>query len=595
MGKVLTTILAVIGGLVVGLFAILFIIGGLSRLTQAGVPNQTVLEWPLGPLPETAPVDPFAALSNRQTMTLRDYLDALQKAEGDPKVAGLILTLGSAPVPVSQLQEVREALLSFRAKKKFVYAYSESFSGMGNYYLAAACDRIFLIPSGDAAITGIHAESMFLRGTLEKLGITPHFEGRYEFKNAVNQYMERKFTPAHREATEKLAGSLYSQLLDGIATGRNLTPDTVKKLVDGAPYYGKEALERKLVDALAYRDEAYSQAKAKAGKDAKLLYISRYLERAGRPNTKGQVIALIHGSGAITQGRSGNDPVNGETMGSDTIAKAFRQAIDDQEVKAILFRVDSPGGSAIGSDAIGREVIRARKAGKPVIVSMGSVAASGGYWVSMDADKVVATPGTITGSIGVLSGKMILAGFHDKIGVSFDGIKFGENSTIYDSSQDFSPSELERFRSILDFIYQEFTSRVAAGRKLPKEKVLAVAKGRVWSGADAKELGLVDELGGFRTALRLTKQAAKIKDSDEVNLREYPRRKTGVQAILAEIQGERGDSSEDYGPATADARAVSIGEAYGRELLPFLRRLKQAGVLDQRQELLSMPPLRLSY
>ncbi|MBY0374152.1 MAG: signal peptide peptidase SppA [Bryobacteraceae bacterium] len=595
MGKTIVTLLAIVGGFVVGIFAIVLLIGGITALTKDKVADRTVLEWHLaGSIPEQAPEDPFAAFGGGPPMTLRDYLDTLEKAESDPKVAGLIVTLGSAPVGLSQIQELREAIHSFRKKGKFAYAYSENFGGIGNYYLASAFDQIFLIPSGDVTITGMHVQSMFFRGTLEKIGVTPHMEQRYEYKNAANQYMEKKFTPAHREAMEKIGTSMFNQMVRGIAADRKMSEDEVKKLVDGAPYFGKEALAKKLVDVIAYRDEAFVKAKAKAGDGAKLLYLSKYLGRAGRPHTKGQTIALIYGVGAITQGKSQFDPLGGESsMGSDTVSAAFRQAIDDKDVKAILFRVDSPGGSAIASDAIGREVARAKKAGKPVIVSMGGVAGSGGYWVSMDADKIVASPGTITGSIGVLAGKMIAAGLFDKVGLSFDGIKYGENSTIYDAGQDFSPSELARFRAMLDFIYEDFTTKVAQGRKLPKEKVLQIAKGRIWSGEDGKELGLVDEIGGFRTALKVTKQIAKIGATDEVNLKEFPRRKTPVEALMAQIQGEQGENSESHGTDVTSQETAA--QAAIRELRPLVRQLRTLGILTRKPGEVSMPELNLRY
>ena len=596
MRKTIVTLLAVVGGLTVGLFGVALLVGVINSMTKAGVANRTVLEWHLaGGIPEQAPDDPFAAFSGGPPMTLRDYLDALEKAESDSKVAGLIVTLGSAPVNVAQVQELREAIHSFRKKGKFAYAYAENFGGMGNYYLASAFDQIFLIPSGDVTITGMHLQSMFLRGTLEKIGVTPHMEQRYEYKNAANQYMEKKFTPAHREAMEKVGSSLFGQMVKGIAADRKMSEDEFKKLIDGAPYFGKEALEKKLVDGIAYRDEAYAKAKSKAGTDAKLLYLSKYLPRAGRPNTKGKTIALIYGVGPINQGKSSFDPLGGDqSMGSDTVSAAFRQAIEDKDVKAILFRVDSPGGSAIASDAIGREVNRAKKAGKPVVVSMGAVAGSGGYWVAMDADKIVAESGTITGSIGVLAGKMIAAGLFDKVGLSFDGIKYGENSTIYDAGQDFTPSELARFRAMLDFIYEDFTTKVANGRKLPKEKVLQIARGRIWSGEDGKALGLVDEIGGMRTALKVTKQVAKIGADEDVNLKEFPRKKAPIEALMARIQGDRGDNSESY---DTDVRmAETAAQAYLRELRPVLQQLRAVGILPGRKQgEVSMPEFNLRY
>jgi len=589
----------VIGVLMVALVAFVIFLGLVSRFNRPKVAARTVLELSLdSALPEAAPEDPFALLSGGgRASTLRDHVDALQKASTDASVQGLVVRLGAAPISFAQMQELRAAFTAFRAKKKFIYAYAESFGGLGNYYLATAADRIFLLPGGDATVLGIHSDQPFIRGLLEKVGITPHFEGRYEYKNMTNFYMERKFTDAHREATGKLAGSLFDQAVRGIADGRKLAVEQVKAIIDKGPYHGQEVVDAKLADELAYRDEVNAKAKAKAGDGAQLLFLSEYLGRAGRPNSAGDTIALIYGQGAITQGTNGFDPTSGESsMGSDTISAAFRQAINDKKVKAIVFRVDSPGGSAVASDVIGREVQRARKAGKPVVASMGNVAASGGYWVSMDCDRIVASPGTITGSIGVLSGKMITKGLWDKLGVTFDGLKFGQNSTMYDGGQDFSPTELERFRAGLDFIYKNFTTRVAAGRKMKLEDVQKIAKGRVWSGEDAKGLGLVDELGGLQTALAAAKKLAKIGENVEVDFRPYPRPKTPFEALMERFRGgESGDNSETSTSVNAATTTdAQLGQAL-RTLQPLVRRLRETGLLPQRREELMMLPLDLRY
>ena len=554
-----------------------------------------VLEWHLSAIPEESSEDPLRALTgNGGELTLRDYLETLEVAGDDPQVAGLMVNLGSAPVGLATMQDLREALTKFRKKKKFVYGYSESFGGLGNYYLASSFDRIFLLPSGDVSIVGIFADQQFIRGTLEKLGVQPHFEGRYEYKNARDFYMEKKFTPAHREATDKLVGSIYHQLVKGSAEGRGISVEAFQDLVDHAPHFGPESVTNHLVDELAYRDQAYGAAKKRAGAGSKFLYLSKYQASAKKINDSGPRVGLIYGVGAITSGKSaGESPLGGATMGSDTVAAAFRQAIDDRQVKAIVFRVDSPGGSAIASDVIGREVQRARMAHKPVIISMGGVAASGGYWVSMDADRIVAQPGTITGSIGVVSGKFIMAGLFDKLGLSFDAVKYGQNSSMYDAGQDFSPTELERFRASLDRIYETFTSRVAAGRKLPKERVLQIAKGRVWSGEDALPLGLVDEWGGFNAALRAAKRAIALKETDSIELKQFPKRKSTFEALMARLGGgEQGDNSDD-------AEAASGPEPWPTALArlrPLVKALQAAGALPGApQGEVLLPELALHY
>jgi protease-4 len=464
-------------------------------------------------------------------------------------VAGLVARLGAAPMGLAKVQEIRDAVRNFRAHKKFAIAFAETFGevgpGNGAYYLACAFDQIWLQPAGDINLTGLYMESTFYRGGLEKLGVVPRMDHRYEYKNAMNVFTEKKYTAAHREAVEKVMNSWFSQIVRGISQSRGIPEDQVRALVDRGPFLGQEAVDAKLVDGLAYRDEVYSRVKKRAGEGARLLYLGKYLERAGRPHQSGQTIALIYGAGGVQRGKSSFDPVFGSsTMGSDTVTAAFRAAIENPSVKAILFRVDSPGGSYVASDAIWRETVRARKAGKPVIVSMGDVAGSGGYFVAMAADKIVAQPGTITGSIGVLGGKMITSGAWDKLGISFDEAHAGKNATMWSSTSDYTPAEWARFQAWLDRVYSDFTSKVADGRRLPKARVLEIAKGRIWSGEDAKPLGLVDELGGFPTALALAKSAAHIPASDDVRLELFPKKKTTFESFMERFSGETPDSSE---------------------------------------------------
>jgi protease-4 len=312
-----------------------------------------------------------------------------------------------------------------------------------------------------------------------------------------------------------------------------MTEEQVRTLIDRSPLLSNEALEAGLVDALDYRDQVYDEAKKRAGEGAKLLYLSRYLEKSKGPHKKSKSIALIYGVGRVVRGKSGFDLVFGDVkMGSETVSSAFREAIEDKNIKAILFRVDSPGGSYIASDTIWRETVRAKKSGKPVIVSMGNLAGSGGYFVAMHADKIIAQPGTITGSIGVVAGKMHTAGFWDKLGVCWDELHIGENATMWTGAKDYTQTEWERLEASLDRVYDDFTSKVAEGRKLPIEQVLEIAKGRIWTGEDAKNVGLVDELGGFQLALSHAKKAAGIADEEEVKLQVFPPRKSRLQMLL---------------------------------------------------------------
>jgi protease-4 len=590
MRRFIGKVLAWIGGLTVAFFMLAFLIATLARSGKGKIPANTVLELNLEtPLAEDAPDDPFAKLRGADRPTVRDIVEGLEKAAGDSRVRGLIARTGSAAMSLAQVQEVRDAIAAFRARKKFTIAFAETFGefgqGNGSYYLASAFDQIWLQPSGDVGLHGLMMQPMFLRGTFDKFGIVPRFDQRYEYKNAMNTYTDRKMTPPFREAMQKILDSSYSQLVRGIAGGRRLTEEQVRTIVDNGPYYGKEAVDKKLVDGLGYRDEVYQKAREKAGAGAEFLWLSKYLDRAGRPNQSGPAVALIFGLGGVQRGRSEYDPFSDSaSMGSDTVTAAFRQAIKDDKVKAILFRVDSPGGSYVASDAIWRETLLAKKAGKPLIVSMSSVAGSGGYFVAMAADKIVAQPGTITGSIGVLGGKFLLSGLFDKVGVSFDEVHAGRNARMMSTVHDFSPEEWQRFQFWLDRVYTDFTGKVAEGRRLPKEKVLQIAKGRIWSGEDARHLGLVDEVGGYPTALKLVKQALKLKESDTIDLRVYPKKKTPVEALMARLNGEESDSSESVEALRLMLKTADI-------LRPAMETLRRIGLGGANRDVLSMPAI----
>jgi protease-4 len=555
------------------------------------VPSTTILEANFEqPLVEDIPETTEAKLTLTDRITVRDVVDAIDRASGDDRVKGMVARVSAVQMGMAQTQELREAVQRFRSHKKFAIAYAETFGefgpGNGAYYLATSFDQIYLQPSGDIGLTGVMLETPFVKGTLEKLGMRFHGDHRYEYKNAMNTFTETKFTAPHKEALEKVLTSWFGQLKEGICTARQIPPDQFQNVVDKGPYLGKEALDAKLVDGLAYRDEVFDQAKKKAGGDAQFLYLDKYLDRAGRPHDQGKTIALVYGAGGVSRGKSGYNAVNGsETMGSDTVAGALRAAVADKNVKAILFRVDSPGGSYVASDTIWREVVNARKAGKPVIVSMGDLAGSGGYFVAMAADKIVAQPGTITASIGVLGGKIVTSGFWDKVGLSWDEVHTGANATMFTGVQDYTPAEWQRFQAWLDRVYVDFTSKVADGRKLPREKVLEIAKGRIWSGEDAKGLGLVDELGGFDTALSLAKKAANIGEKEDVKIVPFPRRKTLLESIMERAGADNSDK-EAVGAVAALREVLHIVQ-------PVVREMHALGVdrKEQGDDVLRMPAL----
>ncbi|MBB4918741.1 signal peptide peptidase SppA [Streptosporangium saharense] len=507
---------------------------------------------------EGPPADPLGAILSMRKTRLADVLSGLRRAAKDPRVRALIVKIGTRPLGLATVQELRRAVTRLREAGKLTVAFAETFGEFGAgtvpYYLASAFERVYLQPSGDVGLTGVALEQRFLRGTLTKLGVEYQLGQRHEYKTAANTFTQDHMTDAHRESLGRITESVVEQVVAGVAEGRGLEPTKVRELVDRGPFIGAEAVEAGLVDRLAYRDEVYDEVKQAAGEESLLLYVGRYAKGpiADKiPHPGSQTVALVHGSGPIRLGRSGRSPLGGsEAMGSDTVCAALRAARRDEHVKAVVFRVDSPGGSYVASDAIWREVVLTRRAGKPVVVSMGDVAASGGYMVSMAADAIVAQPGTLTGSIGVFGGKAVIGGLLEKLGVSSETVSEGANAGMFSSTHAFSEAQWERVNVWLDRVYDDFVNKVAEGRGLSRERVHELAKGRVWTGADAHEGGLVDVLGGLEDALALARSKGGL--ADDAPVRSYPR--------LNPIERLRpADSSEDRAAALTRLRLEAWG------------------------------------
>lgn len=523
-------------------FVVLALVSGvIGAFTQPKIPSDMVLSFDVrNGLPDSRQNSIFA--DERNVASVIDAVTALAAAEKDDRVKGLFLRVGGgAGMSSSEAQELRAALKSFKAKNKFVIAHSQAFygNGMGDYLLASVADEIWMQPVSEMNTTGVATTSMFFRGLLDKINAVPQFEQRYEYKNAANVFTEKDYTQWHREAMTRLIESVFETATTAIAADRKKTRDEVVALINSAPYLTQEAIDHKLIDKQGYDDEASDAAMAKAGEKAELKTLSEYFELVGSPwhHRGSPTIAFIHGDGQINDGKSEGGAFGGSSsMGGDTIARAFRDATEDADVKAILFRVNSPGGSAIASDQILDAVKKAQKAGKKVVVSMGNVAASGGYYVSLSADKIFAHESTITGSIGVLSGKFVTVGSFALLGIDVKAIGVGTNALMQSDTQAFTPEQLVKFRHGVDQIYLDFTAKVAVGRKLAVEKVREVAKGRVWTGADAKQRGLVDEFGGFRAALEATKALAGIPADSEINLERFPKRRSPFEEV-AEMLG----------------------------------------------------------
>jgi protease IV len=481
---------------------------------------------------EEPPADPVSALLARHRSRLADLLDGLRRARSDQRVKALVAKVGGRPIGLATVQEIRRGVEEFRDAGKLTVAWSESFGefSAGNvpYYLATAFDTIFLQPSGDLGLTGIALERFFLRGTLDHLGVDFQVAKRYEYKSAAEQFTERGFSGPAREATERLAASITSQLTEAIAERRQIPAAEVRKLIDRGPFLAAEAQQAGLVDELGYRDEVYTAIRKQAGPDAVVTHLSRYqrarslAERARTvPSTRQRHVALIYAAGPIRRGRSGRSPMSGSAIGSDSLSSALRSATSDDTVRAIVLRVNSPGGSYVASDTIWREVVRARSAGKPVVVSMGDVAASGGYYISMAADVIIAQPGTVTGSIGVITAKPVLGDLLGRAGVTTDSVAEGAHSEMFKTTRPFTEDEWALVNNWLDHIYDDFTGKVATGRRMTAERVHELARGRVWTGADALANGLVDELGGMDRALAVARRRAGL--SATAPARIYPR------------------------------------------------------------------------
>jgi protease-4 len=582
---------ALVGALTSGLVA-LIVLAAVARCACGGavVPAKTVLELDLErPLADAPASNPIARLLAGGGPSVGDVVAALERARTDDRVAGVVAHIGGTGAGgMARTQEIRDAIAEFRASGKFAVAFSETFGefGPGNqgYYLATAFDEIWLQPSGDVGLTGLMLQSTFIRGALDNLDVGVRMDHRYEYKNALNMYTERAFTPAHREASQAVLSSMFDQLVEGVAAGRKLDVEAVRALVDRGPFLGPEAHKEGLVDKLGYRDEVMAAVKERAGAGAELLYADKYLERAGRPHTRGARIAVVYGLGPVARGASSFDPLFREaTMGSDTVAAALRAAIDDPEVKAIVFRVDSPGGSYVASDAIWRETVRAKAAGKPVIVTMGNVAGSGGYFVAMSATKIVAQPGTITGSIGVLGGKLLTRRLFERLGVTYDTVESSANADFFSDTHDYSAGGWLRFQAWLDRVYVDFTQKVADGRGLSLDKVREVAKGRIWTGRDAKRLGLVDELGGWSVALRLARETAGLGADAPIELRVYPEE----EGLLSQLLGGGDRDSSD------DVAAARVGLGLADELRPVAAQLRALGFAPGAHGVLSAPPIAL--
>ena len=514
-----------VAGVFVGL--LLFVVGvpfllvvmaaGAAR--PAPVPAHAVLQLDLrGGLTDQAPTSPFAAFGSSGGSVM-SIIETLRRAEKDDKVQAVLVRLPESGMAPAAADELRLAFKHFRETgKKPIYAHSQGLypSGMitSTYMLGAASSEFWMQPDSSFQAVGVFSESMFFKRFFDKYGVKAEYEQRYEYKNAVNPYLYSDYTPAHRESTLSWMGSVYRTALASAAADRKRDPVQLVKTLEAGPYSAQDAQAKGLIDKVGQVSEIQAFALGKAGKGAKLVDFDDYASRSKPPAVKtGPAIAVIGAEGAIVTGPdNGGSPFGGDSnVYSDTVAQAFKTAAEDKDVKAIVFRVSSPGGSDTASEQILAALNAAKAAGKPVVVSMGTYAASGGYWISSQANAIVAQPSTLTGSIGVYGGKFAIGDALARFGVDTKPLHVGgDYAEAFGSGQGFTPDQRAKFSGWMDRIYAGFVARVAEGRKLPPERVREIAKGRVWTGEQAKQLGLVDELGGFYDAVDKAKSLAKL-------------------------------------------------------------------------------------
>jgi protease-4 len=571
--------------IIVALLAVALLVsfGGLVTLYLAvgrepAVPSRAALSLKVGgDIVEMPASDVVTYLSDARTPTVRGIVESLRRAKHDSRIHAVVLKPTGFSSPYwGKVQEIRDAVIDFKESGKPVYAYLE-YAGDREYYLASVADKVFLMPASTLDLTGVATYQVFLKGTFDKIGVTPDIHHVGDFKTASNQYTEKGYTPSHRAMDEWLNRDLYEQIVKGIASGRKKTAAEVRQLIDDGPFLAENAKRAGLVDEVIYEDQLAERLKDDDSRELDTIEVDDY-GRTGQRSGRGPRLAVIYAVGAIVGGRSGFDPLNGETVGSETLIEAIRSARKDSSVRAIVLRVDSPGGSATASDAIWRELMLARDE-KPLIVSMSDLAASGGYYIAMPGHAIVAQPTTLTGSIGIFGGKFITGGVYEKLGANIESTSIGKHAEMNSPARPYNPDELKKVTEQLESFYTQFVSKVAAARGKTPEQINAIAEGRVWTGHQASQNGLVDALGGLDAAVNMAKDKAGIGADETVQLVVYPEPKTFYE-LLSGLSGVRQQASRLW-------MSMNLSSAE-REAL---RLLRGPGALFRRGEPLALMPM----
>lgn len=489
------------------------------------------------PIVEKLPSDPFQRFTSRQSITLLDLIQTIDHAASNPLVKGIVADFSEISMGPAKAQEIRNAIKRFQESGKFTVAYADTFFGMGTgtlvYYLASAFDEIYMNSTGDVGFVGLGTEPMFFGNVLKNLGIVSYMGQRYEYKGVADMFNESGYTEARKESDTTLLNSLFTTIVEDVALSRDMSVAHVRELVDNAPFFGRDAFDAGLVDGFRYWDQIETLLQEKSGRKTDLVKPNVYLAQEMKPpSTKGDVvIGLVYGTGQVVRGKSSSSMYGDEMMSSGAMMDAFHRIREDGDVDVVIFRVDSPGGSPVASATIDHEVQLTREAGIPVIVSMGDIAGSGGYYVAMNADTIFAQPMTLTGSIGVAGGKFVFGELLDRMGIVTEDTHVGSQALIFSIFKDPNEKEIEKLNAMMDRIYEDFTQGVMAGRKLTVEEIDAVARGRIWTGSDAHGVRLVDELGGLYEAIQKAKELAGVSEDMELVLRIYPRKKTLIEMI----------------------------------------------------------------
>ncbi|MEA2204614.1 MAG: protease [Blastocatellia bacterium] len=575
-------IFLIVGGIVLALVLLAAICIGLVvsavRGSEPTIHDNSVLVLRVaGSMPDYLPDDPLRRLLGNDDQSLTSLMNQFKKAKVDKRIRAILLEVDMSDAGWGKAEEIRSAIADFRTSGKPIYAYMEL--GLNKeYYIASACDRVYVTPPGELFITGLAADVMFFRGTLDKLGIYPDLFQIGKYKSAGDTFTQKQMTDAHREFINSYLDDLFNRYVETIATARHKSVADVKVLIDNAPYNAQQAKDAGLIDGVAYRDDLEKELKQKLGyKDSDELRITktsdyRQVSQESLGLNKGEKIAIIYGSGDIGSGRSENGPTGGQSIGSDTMVKALNDARNDKTIKAIVLRVDSPGGSGLASDVIWHAVDAANKV-KPVVVSMSDMAASGGYYISASATKIIAEPSTLTGSIGVVGGKPVMRGLYDWLGFSNEYVLRGKNAGIFRETEKFSPEERKKFEEWLSATYyNDFVPKVAKGRGKDPKEIDSVGQGRVWTGAQGKDRGLVDELGGLDRAVEVAKELAKIPADKGVRRVILPFPRTFLQELFT---GDD-DSTSMSAEAKQQQAILSMMPADARRAFRYARLMDRA-------------------